>query len=175
MRLADDGVVPARHGSVVSGAALGFDARLALAGLFVEELHQRFVCVVVEVVDFVAFCQQVGHGLWWGFVRDGARDDVGDVAPVLLGGDVEFRVAVESPERGEVHVPAEDADADGEGFGEFLDAVDEFFPFFFVLVRGVVVVQVVEQIDAAVELVEQAAGDAEAFVEEADGADYGGL
>ena len=57
MRLADDGVVPARHGSVVSGAALGFNARLAFAGLFVEELHERFVCVVVEVVDFVAFSQ----------------------------------------------------------------------------------------------------------------------
>ena len=74
-----------------------------------------------------------------------------------------------------MHVPAQDADADGEGFGEFLDAVDEFFPLLFVLVRGVMVVQVVEQIDAAVELVEEAAGDAEAFVEEADGADDGGL
>ena len=55
MRLADDGVVPTGHSGVIRRAALGFHPRLAFAGLFVEELHQRFVCVVVEVVDFVAF------------------------------------------------------------------------------------------------------------------------
>ena len=63
-------------------------------------------------------------------------------------------------------VSAEDGDADGMLFGEVLDAVDEVFALLFVLVGCVVVVEIVEEVDAAVELVEEPTRDAEAFVQE---------
>lgn len=171
----DDGVVAARHCGVVRRGGFALDIGLAGAGLLVEELHQSFVGVVVEVVDFVAFGKEVGNGGGWGFVRDGAGDDVGDVAVVVLGGNVEFRVAIEAAQGAEVDVATEDGDADGVGFRQVLHAEDELFALLFVLVGGVVVVEVVEEVDSAVELIEETSCNAETFVQEADRADDGRL
>ena len=85
-----------------------------------------------------------------------------------------FGVTVEAAEGGEMDVAAEDGDADVVLRGDVLQGLDEFFALVLVLARGVVVVQIVEEVGLAVELVEEAPCDAEAFVEELDGADEGG-
>lgn len=61
---------------------------LAFAGVLVKELEEGLVGVVVEVVDLVAAGQEVGHGRRRGLVGDGGRDDVDDVAVVILDGDM---------------------------------------------------------------------------------------
>jgi hypothetical protein len=119
---ADDGVVAGGHGGVIcvrgflvdftidvvgvatghAGGAVGtvgFDLVVFAveAWVAVEDLEERLVRVVVQVVDLVATGEQVGHGLGWRLVGDGGTDDVGDVAPVLFGWDLELRVRVEAP------------------------------------------------------------------------------
>ena len=166
--LGQAGVVAGGHGDLVPGGAL-FDA----AGLAVEHVHQGLVGVVVEVVDLVAAGEQVGDGLGGRLVGDGGADDVDHVAGVVAGLDAQLGVGVEAADGGEVDVAAEEGDAGGVGLGEVLEALDEEAALALVLAGGVVVVEVVEEIDLAVELVEEAAGEAEALVEEADGGDDG--
>lgn len=48
---------------------------------------------------------------------------------------------------------------------EGLQPMDEFSTFVFMLSGGVMVVEVIEEIDLAIEVIEEAACDAEAFVE----------
>ena len=122
--LGDDGVVPAGHGGLVGISGLGLDARLANTGVLVEELEQGFVSFVVEMVDLVALGEQVGDGGGRGLVGDGRADDVGHVAPVGFGGDVELGLAVEAAQGGQVDVAAEDGDAHGVLLGQALEAVD---------------------------------------------------
>ena len=125
-------------------------------------------------MDLVPAGQDVGDGLRRRVVGDGGADDVDDEAMVALGGDAQLGVAVEAAAGGEVDVAAEDGDAHAEIVGERLQAEDEVFALGFVVARGVVVVEVVEQVDFAVELVEEAAGDAEACVQDFDGRDERG-
>ena len=107
-------------------------------------------------------------------VRDRTADDVGHVPVVFLLRQAQFGMAVEAAQGGEMDVAAEDGDADGVFGRQRLEGEDQVFALALVLPRGVVVVQVVEQVGLAVEFVEEAACDAEAFVEEADGADERG-
>ena len=163
--LGDHGVVPAGHGDLVVAGRLG-----GLAGVLVEELEEGLVRVLVEVVDLVAPGEQVGDGGWGRLVHDGRGHDVGDVAVVVLGGDLELRVGVEAPERGQVDVAAEDGDADRELGADALEALDQVVAFLLVRAGRVVVVEVVEEVDAAVEAVEEAAAETDAAVQELDGA-----
>lgn len=103
----DDGEVAAGHGDLVVGG--GF---VAVAGVFVEELEEGFVGVVVEVVDLVAPREEVGDGTGRGLVDDRRGNDVDHVAVVMLDGDVEFGLGVEAAEGREVDVASEDCDAD---------------------------------------------------------------
>lgn len=115
-RLADDGVVAGRHGGVVCVRRLllnfAFNGRVAVretalgvravsvdlvalrvdTWVAVEDLEERLICVMVEVVDLVALGEEVGNGLWRRLVGDGGADDVGDIAPVLLGWYLQLRV-----------------------------------------------------------------------------------
>ena len=101
--LGDDGKVAAGHGDLVVAGCLD-----AVAGVLVEHLEQGLIGIVVEVVDFVAAGQQVGHGCGRRLVDDGGRDNVGDVAEVVLGWDAQARVRVEAAKGGQVHVTAQD-------------------------------------------------------------------
>lgn len=168
--LRDDGKVSARHGDLV-----GLGGFVAVAWVFVKELQQCLVRLVVEVVDLVATGQQVGYRGRRGLVDDGRGDHVGDVAVVVFRRDVELGVRVEASQGGEMDVTAEDGDADGELGRQSLEALNEPVALFLVGAGGVVVVEVVEQIDAAVEAVEKAAAETDAAVEELDGGDdWGG-
>lgn len=126
-------------------------------------------------MDLVPARQQVRHRGRGRVVRDRRTDDVDHEPVIALHGDLERRLSVEAAAGGEMDVAAEDGDADGEVEREGLQTQDEGFALSFVQARGVVVVEVVEQVDFAVEVVEEAAGDAEALVEDLDGRhDWGG-
>lgn len=56
-----------------------------------------------------------------------------------------------------------------------LEAEDKVFALVLVLAGGVVVVKVIEEIDLAVKVVEEAGGDAETFIEKSDGSYDGGV
>lgn len=47
---------------------------------------------MVQVMDLIAFGEQVRHGLRRRLVRNGRADDVGHVAPISLSWDFEMRV-----------------------------------------------------------------------------------
>lgn len=83
--LGDDGKVAAGHGDLVVLGCLG-----AVAGVFVEDLQERLIGVVVEVVDSVSACQQVGNGRWGRLVHDGGGNDVDNVAVVFFQRNVEL-------------------------------------------------------------------------------------
>lgn len=99
VRLGNDRVVTTRHSGVIGRSSLGLHTLDSLTGVLVEHLQQSLISVVVKVVNLVALCKQVRHGLWWRLVGDGRADDVGHVSPILLRWDLEARVGVESSER----------------------------------------------------------------------------
>ena len=169
LRLSDNSIIPTRHRQLIKRRIL-----LHPAWVFPKQRNQRLAGVVIEMVHFVAPRQQIGDRFGRRMVRDRAADDVGHVPMVFLLRQAQFGMAVEGAERGEVDVAAEDGDANGVFGRQLLQGEDEVFALALVLSRGVVVVQVVEEVRLAVEFVEEAACDAEAFVEEADGADEGG-
>jgi hypothetical protein len=118
------------------------------------------------VVDLVALGEEVSYGGGRRLVGDGRGDDVGHVAPICLGGDVELRLAVEATESCKVDVTTENGDTHGVLFREGLEAVDEFPALLFVLASSVVVVQIVQKIDTSVELVEEATSNTKTLVQE---------
>lgn len=166
VNLGDTGVVPRRHGGFVGGGAL-----LDTTGLLVDEVHESFVGVLVEMVKLVALGEQVRHCFRRWLVGDGAADDVDDKARVAAAGDAQFGARIEPTNGRQVDVTSQNCHPDRMGLGEVLQTLDEHLPFLLVLARCVVVVQVVQQIDLAVELVEQTTREAEALVQQTDGGD----
>lgn len=169
LRLSDNSIVPTRHRKLVERRILLHTPRI-----LPKQWNQRLMRVVIEMVDFVPPGQQIRDRFRRRMVRDGAADDVGHVPVILLLRQAQFGMAVEAAEGREMDIAAQDGDADGVFGRQRLEGEDEVFALALVLPRGVVVVQVVEQVRLAVEFVEEAACDAEAFVEEADGADERG-
>jgi hypothetical protein len=82
------------------------------SGVFVKEFDEGLVGVMVEVVDFIAAREEVGDGLWGRFIDDGGGDYVCHVAVIGHDGDVELRVRVEASYGCEMHVAAENTNAD---------------------------------------------------------------
>lgn len=147
--LGDDGVVSARHGHMVGLGRLGRIARV-----LVEEAHKSLVRVRVEVVDLVPPGQEIGDGARRRLVNNSRRDHVDNVAVVLLDRDVQLGVRVESAEGGQVHIAAQDGYPHRELGRRGLQSLDEGPALRLFLPLRVVVLKIVEQIDAAVELVE---------------------
>lgn len=128
----------------------------------------------VKTMDFVPAGQQIRHRRRGRVVRDGRTDDVDHEAVIAFHRDLQGGFTVEAATGGEMDVTAEDGDAHAVVVGEGLEAEDEVATLGFVQARGVVVVEVVEEVDFAVEVVEEAAGEAEALVEDFDGRDQRG-
>lgn len=106
-------------------------------------------------------------------VRDGAADDVGHIPMILFLREALFGVAVEAPQGSEMHIAAEDGDADGVFRRDLLKGVNKFFALVLVLPCGIVIIEIVEEIGLAVKFVEEAPRDAKALVEEFEGPDEG--
>lgn len=49
-----------------------------------------FVGVSVEMMDFVAFVEQIGKSVWWWRVDNSGRDDVWHVSEVTVFRDTKF-------------------------------------------------------------------------------------
>lgn len=120
----------------------------------------------------VASSEEVGNSLGRGLVGNGTTDDVGHVTMVALCRDSEFRIAVETTEGCKMDIAAEDGDSNVVALCKGLESQNQCFALFFVLSRGVVVVKIVKQVDASVEIIEQATPDTEALVQKANGSDY---
>lgn len=129
--------------------------------------------MVVEVVDLVAAGQEVGHGRRRGLIGDGRRDDVDDVAVVVLDGDVHLGLCVEAAKSREMDVAAENGGPNRELGAYALEPVDQVVALLLVRPGRVMVVQVIEEIHAPVEAVEEAAAQADTSVEEFDGSQQG--
>ena len=78
----------------------------------VEAFEQRFIGLVIQMMDLVSPGQQVCHGGWRRFVRDGGGNDVGHVSPIALGRDLELGIGEETANSGEMYVAAENGNAD---------------------------------------------------------------
>lgn len=138
----------------------------AAARITVEEVHEGLMSVVVKMVDLVSPCEQVRDGLWGWFVGDCGADDVGHVTVIELRRDSKFGVAVEAAESCKMDIPTQNCDTDAVLLSKGLQLVDEFSAFVFMLSGGVMIVEVIEEINLAVKMIEEAACDTEAFVEE---------
>lgn len=125
-----------------------------------EERDHILVCLCVEMMHLVSLVEDVCQHIRGRRVDDGGADDVGHVAVVFVFGYIERLVGVELADGGEVDVAAQDRDAHVLGRGDVLQLFDEPVPLGFVVLSCPVVVQVVEDFDAAVEFVEEVAQDA---------------
>ena len=163
-----DGVITAWHCNVIVAGRL-----LTISRVAIEEWEQGFVSLVVKMMNPVPPRKKVGDSLWWWFVGDGTRNNVDHIPRISLGGKVVFRFRIKATGGGEVNVAAQNGNANGVGSGKGLQAEDQVLAFFFVLARGVVVVQVIEEVDLTVEVVEEAASQAESFVQQANGSNDG--
>ena len=65
-------------------------------------------------------------------------------------------------------ISAQNGDADTVFLGKVLQPMHEHLSFLLVLVGGVMVVQIVQKIDASIKLVEHASGNTKALVQELD-------
>lgn len=65
-----------------------------------------------------------------------------------------------------MYVSTQDRDTDAVLLGQLLQTQDQSLALFLVLVSSVVVVQIVQEIDTAIKLVEEATPDAETLVQE---------
>lgn len=173
MRFGDDGIVSARHCCVVVGSSLWLDAFLTLARVLVEQLQERLICLMVEVMDLVSSCEQVRHSLRRRLVGDCRADNIRHVAEIFLGWYVQGRLAVETSECSKMDIASENSNAYTVLLRDLLHSVNQCFALLLVLVSCVVVVQIIEEIDATIKLVEHAASNTKALVEELDGANDG--
>lgn len=119
-------------------------------------------------MDLVASSEQVGDSLWWWLVRNGRADNVGNVAPILLGWNLQLGVRVETPDSCKMHISAKNGYTSRVLLREVLQHLDELATLRLMLARCVVVVQIVEQIDLAIELVEETASKSKALIQEFD-------
>lgn len=72
-----------------------------------------------------------------------------------------------------MHVSAQDRYADRMLLGKLLQAQNQCFPLYFVVVGGVMVVKIVEKIDLSIKVVKKGACNAETAVQESDWSNYG--
>jgi hypothetical protein len=160
----DARIIPAWHGTLVPLGALDISSRL-----FVKHAQQCFIRgVVFQMVDLVSSGKEVCNGGRRRLVGNGAANDVGHVPMIFFGGDFQLRRRIETTECSQVHVASQDRDPDTELFRGVLQSQDELLPLFLVMPRRVMVVQVVQKINLAVKLVEEASREAKPFVEEFD-------
>lgn len=96
--------ISARHGYLVVVGRL-----VRVARVLIEELEKGLVRFGVKMVDLVAAGEEVGDRLGWRLVHDGGGHDVCHVTVVVLAGNVERGIRVESPESSQVDVTTENS------------------------------------------------------------------
>lgn len=100
------GEIPRWHGNlIVSGCSVG------VAWVLVEESQESLVSLMIEVVDLVPAREKIRDGLGWWLVHDCGRDNIGHIAMVVLGRDVQRGVRIESPKSREMNIAAKYSNA----------------------------------------------------------------
>ena len=161
--LGDYGKVAAGHGDLVVGRRFRSAARV-----LVEQLEERLVRVMIEVVDLVSPGQEICHGTGWRFVDDGGRHDIDHVAVVVLDRHVKLGFGVEPPKSRQMDVTTENRNAHREFSTYPLEPVDETIPLLLMRPRRIVIVKVIKKIHASIKAVEEAAAKAHSPVHKLD-------
>lgn len=86
-----------------------------------------------------------------------------------------FGTAVEAAESCKMNIPSENRDTYAVFLSEGLQPMDEFFAFVLMVSGGVMIVEIIEEIDLAIEMIKEATCDAEPLVEEANWPYDGGV
>lgn len=168
MRLSDDRIVATRHRCVVGGCSLWLHIGLAFARVLVKQLQKCLVGLVIKVVNLVSSSKEVGNGLWRRLVSNGRADNVRHVAPISLSRNVKLGFAVEASKSGKMHVTSQNGDTNAMLLGKVLKPMDQDLALLLVRPRGPMVIEIIHEINTAVELVEDTSTNTKALVEEFD-------
>lgn len=121
-----------------------------------EDRNHVLVGVGIQVVDLVALVENVGHHVWRGRVDNGRRDNVGHIPRILVLWNLQLLVGIELTNSTKVHITSENGDADRLGLCDVLQLLDKPVAFLLVVLGCPVVIEIIKNLDTAVELVYKA-------------------
>jgi hypothetical protein len=121
-----------------------------------EDWNHTLISVGIEMMNFVAFVQDISHHVGWGRIDDSRGDDIWHVSGILVLWYLELLVRVELADCSKVHVASENGNANGLCLGDMLEFFNEPVSFFLMVLGRPMIVQVIKNLDASIELVHKA-------------------
>jgi hypothetical protein len=123
--------------------------------VFVEEIHQSLICILIQVMNLVSSGKEVGHSLRRRLVDNGRGDDICHVPVVIRNRNFEFGIRVESADSCQMDITPKNCDTNGKFSTKSLELLNEIQAFFFVSAGSVMVIKIIQQINTSVEMIEK--------------------